>query len=256
MRLSKPWTVLCAVLALWAVGASSASAQARTVRMAGASGVDRVFAILLPRSYESSPARYPVVYLFHGGGQDHTAFMARTFFAPMARQHEFIVVMPAVDRTYGAAGPEMMARYHAYVADDLVTYVDTHYRTIASREGRAIAGLSMGGRVATLTGLARGDRFGVIGSFSPALRGDVEAAVGPPAADNAPYVHLACGDADSLLSASRALAALLDRRGVPHAYHERPGLGHEWAFWDREIATFFDALAARGFRAEGVQARR
>src|SRR5262245_52126562 len=124
--------------------ATNASAQARTIRMPTSSGSERIFAILLPQSYETSQKRYPVVYLFHGGGQDHTAFMARAAFTPMARKHEFIVVMPAADRSYSALGPEAQGRYHDYIADDLVDYVDSHYRTLPTKDRRAIAGLSMG----------------------------------------------------------------------------------------------------------------
>ena len=99
-----------------------------------AQGSERIFADpALPQSYDTSQTRYPVVYLFHGGGQDHTAFMARTAFTPMARKHEFIVVMPAADRSYSALGPEAQGRYHDYVAGELVDYVDSHYRTIPTK---------------------------------------------------------------------------------------------------------------------------
>src|SRR5687767_3905443 len=164
-RFSFLLTIAASVIA----GTVDASAQARTIRMPSSSG-DRIFAILLPSSYDTSQARYPVVYLFHGGGQDHTAFMARTAFTPMARKHEFIVVMPAADRSYSALGPEGQGRYHDYVARELVDYVDAHYRTIATRDRRAIGGLSMGGRIATMTALRHADRFGTVGAFSPALR--------------------------------------------------------------------------------------
>ena len=138
--------------------AADAHAQAKTIRMPTASGSERIFAILLPPSYDTSKARYPVVYLFHGGGQDHTAFMARTAFPPMARKHEFIVVMPAADRGYSALGPEAQGRYHDYVARELVDYVDANYRTLPSRDQRAIGGLSMGGRIATMSALRHADR--------------------------------------------------------------------------------------------------
>ena len=73
-------------LAMLVIVAADAQAQAKTIRMPTASGTDRIFAILLPPSYETSKARYPVVYLFHGGGQDHTAFMARSAFASWVRR--------------------------------------------------------------------------------------------------------------------------------------------------------------------------
>jgi len=242
---------VCASLALVAliVGATAtdARAQAKTVRMPGPYGADRVFAVLLPVSYEKSDARYPVVYLFHGGGQDHTAFMSRTAFPPMARRHEFIVVMPAADRSYSASGPEAQGRYHDYVAAELVDYVDSHYRTIPKREARAIGGLSMGGRIATMTGLAHADRFTAVGAFSPALRPDVEAAVQNVPA-SAPYFYVSCGSDDSLLPINREFIGWLMERELAHEYKEEPGLGHTWALWDPQIGAFFDLLEKRGFR--------
>src|ERR1044072_4305083 len=161
---------LLLVVGALAAGTLEAHAQAKTIRMPTAAGSERIFSVLLPQSYETSNERYPVVYLFHGGGQDHTAFMARTAFPPMARKHEFIVVMPAADRNYSVLGPEAQGRYIDYVAGELVDYVDSHYRTIATKESRAIAGLSMGGRIASMTGLTHPDRFGTVGAFSPAIR--------------------------------------------------------------------------------------
>ena len=134
---------LCGLVTLAALGVSvaDASAQARVVRHASASlGTERIFSILLPTGYADSDTRYPVVYLFHGGGQDHTAFMARTIFAPLARKQEAIFVMPAADRNYSSLSADGQARYNAYVASELVDYVDANYRTIASPPSRAIAG--------------------------------------------------------------------------------------------------------------------
>src|SRR5678815_390660 len=238
--------VFVAILFVVAI-AVDAFAQARTIRMPTASGSDRIFAILLPQSYETSKTRYPVVYLFHGGGQDHTAFMARTAFPPMARKHEFIVVMPAADRNYSVLGPEAQGRYHDYVANELVDYVDSHYRTIASKASRAIAGLSMGGRIASMTALTHADRFSAVGAFSPALRPDAEQAVrDAPAA--APFFYISCGMQDSLLPINREFVGWLQERDLPHDYREAPGMGHTWALWDEQISLFFDLLESRGFR--------
>jgi S-formylglutathione hydrolase FrmB len=240
--------VLFAVAVTFLTVVSDAHAQARTVRMPTSSGSERIFAILLPQSYDTSQTRYPVVYLFHGGGQDHTAFMARTAFAPMARKHEFIVVMPAADRSYSALGPEAQGRYYDYVARELVDYVDSHYRTIPTREQRAIGGLSMGGRIATMTALTHADRFGAVGAFSPALRPDAEKAVQDVPA-TAPFLYISCGTADSLLAINREFVGWLMERNLPHEYREAPGVGHTWALWDEDVRVFFELLEARGFRA-------
>jgi len=231
------------VAALVLASAAPVGAQARTVRMSADYGGQQVFAILLPASYDGSDDRYPVIYLFPGAGQDHTAYVSRNAFRTTARMHEAIVVMPAPDRRYGSLGPEGQAAFHDFVATELVAYVDGHYRTIAARDGRAIGGLSQGGRIAVMTALQHPDMYGLVGAFSAALRDDAGQAELP--ASGAPFFYVSCGTGDSLLPASRAFAALLDERGIEHEYHEVPGGAHNWAFWDPEVTAFLDLAAAR-----------
>jgi S-formylglutathione hydrolase FrmB len=232
-------------LAALAIGSRDAAAQARTVRLASATlGAERIFAVLLPPGYVESEQRYPVVYLFHGGGQDHTAFMSRTSFTPMARRHGVIVVMPAADRNYGGLGAEGQRRFNDFVASELVDYVDSHYRTIATPEGRAIAGLSMGGGIATLTALQHPRRFGMVGAFSAALRGDLETAI--QGADGSPtYFYVSCGTSDSLITASRQFVARLTAHKLAHEFRQIAGGEHAWNVWDPEIARFFDLFFTR-----------
>jgi len=235
-----------AVLALALfVFAGNASGQARTVRLPSATlGGDRIFAVLLPANYADSEQRYPVLYLFHGGGQDHTAFMARTGFAPLARRHEMIVVMPAADRNYTSQSSESQARYHDFVAGELVDYVDSHYRTIASQQGRAIGGISMGGRIAVMTALQHPARFGAVGAFSPAVRPDADDAV-RNADGSLTYFYISCGTRDSLLPANRAFVAQLKQHHLAHDFKEIEGGEHAWNVWDPELGAFFDLLATR-----------
>jgi enterochelin esterase family protein len=237
--------LLCAVLAIATLSASGAAAQARTVRQASVSlGSERIFSILLPPGYADSDKRYPVVYLFHGGGQDHTAFMARSIFPPLARKQEAIFVMPAADRNYSALSPDAQARYNAYVASELVDYVDATYRTIPSPQSRAIAGISMGGRIATMTALQHPQRFGVVGAFSAALRTDTNDSV-TRASGSPTYFYVSCGTADSLLPASQQFVMRLTEQKLAHEYHEIPGGEHAWNVWDEELRVFLDLLAKR-----------
>lgn len=223
--------------------AASASAQstARTVRIETADMGQRVFAVLLPNGYEESAKRYPVLYLLHGGGQDHTAFMARPRFAARARRFEMIVVMPAADR--GASHPTVVTRYQDFLARDLVAYIDAHYRTVSSPAARAIAGLSMGGMYAASTGLRYPQVFGNVGAFSAAApRAAIDSSADP---DAMPYFYVSCGTLDNLLPASRQLQALVKERNLPHEYHEIPGFDHSWSFWDPQIDAYFALLASR-----------
>jgi S-formylglutathione hydrolase FrmB len=236
---------LCAALALVTLSTSNAAGQARTVRHTSASlGSERIFSILLPPGYADSEQRYPVVYLFHGGGQDHTAFMARAIFPPLARKQEAIFVMPAADRNYSALSPDGQARYNAYVASELVDYVDANYRTLASSQSRAIAGISMGGRIATMTALQHPQRFGIVGAFSAALRTDTNEAVAG-ATGSSTYFYVSCGTADSLLPASRQFVMRLGEQKLAHEYHEIAGGDHAWTVWDEELRVFFDLLSRR-----------
>jgi len=232
-------------LVLLVCAAVNASAQARTVRLPSATlGGERIFAVLLPANYAGSEQRYPVLYLFHGGGQDHTAFMARTGFPAMARQHEMIVIMPAADRNYTSQSSEAQARYHDFVASELVDYVDSHYRTIASQQGRAIGGISMGGRIAIMTALQHPARFGLVGGFSPAVRQDVEETV-RKAEGSVTYFYVSCGTRDSLLPANRDFVAQLTQHHLAHDFKEIQGGEHAWNVWDPELGVFFDLLSTR-----------
>jgi len=226
-------------------GTDEARGQARTVRVQSTTlGDERIVAVLLPSHYDETERRYPVVYLFHGGGQDHTAFMARTGFAALARQHEMIVVMPAADRNYTARPRDAQARYHEFVAMELVDYVDAHYRTIATQQGRAIGGISMGGRIAIMTALQHPARFGAVGALSPAVGMDAGEAV-LNAEGSVTYFYVSCGTRDTLLPANREFASQLNAHHLAHAFKEIPGGEHSWSVWDSELAAFFDVLETR-----------
>lgn len=238
--------VFAALMLLAAGHAAAQSATARTVRFTSGAldGMQATFAILVPPGYDTSDKRYPVVYLLHGGTQNHTAFPARAWFGKEVRRREMIAVMPHVPQSmYRPRGGVLPVL--EFFARDLIPYVDTHYRTIASRESRAIAGLSMGGFGATITGLTRPDLFGHIGAFSGAFTAEREqpilTAVNSLPDSAGPFVYLACGDEDMVVEASRQLAALLAERRITHEYREVPG-GHTWDVWDAQTLAFFDLL--------------
>jgi dipeptidyl aminopeptidase/acylaminoacyl peptidase len=95
--------VVVALLSSWpglpvvgqAPSATNDVAPATVVRLPSASlAREQVATVLLPASYGSSRQRYPVVYLLHGGGQDHTAFATRGWFRSLASR-DIIVVTPS-----------------------------------------------------------------------------------------------------------------------------------------------------------------
>jgi S-formylglutathione hydrolase len=132
---------------------------------------DRDVTIYLPPSYTTDRARrYPVVYLLHGyGGRDDT-FNGRLATLPDSEDKlvaagtakEMIVVMPNAFTLHKGSmysNSVTTGDWETYVAVDLVAYVDSHYRTIALRASRGLAGHSMGGYGAVRIGMKRPDVF-------------------------------------------------------------------------------------------------
>jgi len=229
-----------------------------------------MFAILLPRTYAQTEKRYPVLYLLHPGGGSHTSFPSRTWFNKDASAREMIVVLPNGGRSFfvnSVSAPD--ARYEDVIVKDLIEYVDSHYRTVATKEGRAIAGISMGGFGATVLGLKHPQLFAHVGALSAPLdtaRSDAsidtvvgaQQIFGPPFSlerrqrdpltlvtevdvESAPYFYVSCGAQDALVPMSRQFVQLLSGRKLRHEYREVPGT-HSWDVWDVELPRFFDVL--------------
>lgn len=128
--------------------------------------------VILPAGYESSGERYPVLYLLHGFSGDFTKWSnhgAGRAAAPLG----LIVVLPDGANSWYVnwASSERGGkdRWEDAIVKDLLAHVDSSYRTVAAREGRAILGLSMGGYGAITLGLRHPDLFVSIGSTSGAL---------------------------------------------------------------------------------------
>jgi S-formylglutathione hydrolase FrmB len=139
--------------------------------------VDRDALVLLPPSYsEDGVRRYPVVYALHGytiGAEQwskeiHVPQTVEGAFANGAR--ELIVVLPDsktlhMGSMYSSSGTT--GDFEAYVARDVVAYMDAHYRTIPVRASRGLVGHSMGGYGATRIGMKHADVFGALYIMSP-----------------------------------------------------------------------------------------
>lgn len=219
--------------------------------------------VVLPDQYARGKAadRFPVVYLLHGSGGDYTDWTSNSKIGKLADRYHVILVMPdgGHESWYIDSPVDPRSRYETYVGTEVVGYVDAHFRTIATREARAITGLSMGGFGALHIALDRPDEFGAAGSISGAVdpRGcedepGIDQVFGDPArhadfwkneaivanARSFSSAHIAltidCGVNDSLVQSNRTLHERLVELGVPHDYAERPG-GHTWKYWSNAV---------------------
>jgi enterochelin esterase-like enzyme len=235
-------------------------------------GVKRPAMVYTPPGY-SADRTYPVLYLLHGIGGNETHWtnfgaadvildnlIAEKKAAPM------IVVMPngrasAEPSTLfagrggrggrGAAagggegrGAAMGVEFQAYAAferellTDLIPFIQARYSVDASRDRRALAGLSMGGGQSLNFGLRNLDTFAWVGGFSSAPNTMPPAQLVPePAAagDRLKLLWVSCGDQDSLFNISQGLHNYLAERKVTHVWHVDVGGGHTFPVWKNDL---------------------
>ena len=132
-----------------------------------------VINVILPRNYEQTNLRYPVLYLCHGLTSNYHEF-EYVGVPEYANRFEMIVIMVDAGNSWYVNWAQSENGEHNNFADhvtkDILNYVDKHYRTIADRKGRAINGISMGGFGAISIGLSNPNLFCSIGSHSGALK--------------------------------------------------------------------------------------
>ena len=232
------------------------------------------YRVLVPADYDTSPRRYPVLYLLHGLGGDYKDWTTRSNIAEYSRTLPLIIVMPDGGNSwYTNAASTPADRFEDYILTDLQADVVRKYRTINSRYGRTIAGLSMGGYGALKMALKRPGAFAVAASFSGAFSatrhgelvkiipsqdaplrrifGNDEAVVrrendlyllaAAAKPGTAPYIYIDCGVADPFVGSNRDVVAALHPTSVAYEYHEVAG-GHSWDYWDRQIRNFLPLL--------------
>jgi enterochelin esterase-like enzyme len=226
----------------------------------------RIF-VYTPPGYDTSRGtRYPVLYLQHGAGEDETGwsrqghenFILDNLIAagrakPMIVVNENGTILPPpgappAPRGRGAMIENRFTEFDEVVSRDLIPFVDAAFRTIADREHRAIAGLSMGGAEAMRLGVNHLDRFSHIGLFSPAI-GNLDPAVhydgklSSAASVNRQLrlLWIGIGTEDPLHDGVKASREALDRAGIKHVWVESGG-GHTWTVWRRYLADFAPLL--------------
>lgn len=207
--------------------------------------------VILPAGYDDVPhRRYPVIYFLHGLPADASAYRGNTWLAQaMAEVGPAILVLPQGARDQDT-DPEYLnwgsgRNWENYIAQELPHYIDAHFRTIRSRAGRAIVGLSAGGYGATIVGLHHSRTFSVIESWSgyfhptdptgtqPLARGASANAhtliggLGYPSTFFAFYVGR--GD-DRFLAENEQINQELMAAHVPHVFEIYAGK-HETALW-------------------------
>ena len=244
----------------------------------------RIF-VYTPPDYDASPgARYPVLYLQHGGGEDERGWPIQGKLANImdnllaeGKSKPMLVVMeqgyarkpgeaqtplgppPAGTRATPPDFSRMFTALDDVFTRDLIPMIDSTYRTIPSRENRAMAGLSMGGMQTFQIGLAHPEMFASLGGFSGGGGGfggpvDLKTAHGGAMADAGAFnqkmklVWLGIGTAEppNMYQSVKSYHDALEKAGIKHGYYESPGTSHEWLTWRRCLKEFAPLLFQEG----------
>lgn len=217
--------------------------------------------ILLPENYASSKQRYPVLYLLHGASGDHTDWNSKSAVAAYTNSLPLIVVMPDAQGDSFYLDTPGFGNVRTAFLEELVPTIDERYRTIARREGRAIAGLSMGGYGAWQLALSSKATFACAASLSGALgwgsgpMPDLAKKLYPENAasrwtgDNlrpmiekwvrrgeytGPALWFDCGKDDFLIESNRQMDSYLYSKRIPVEFSEYNG-AHDWRYWDEHL---------------------
>lgn len=241
--------------------------------------------VLLPVNYtqpESRTKRYPVIYLLHGLTGHYNNWVHKTRLVDYTAAYEFIIVMPeGNDGWYTDSANVPTDKYESYILQELIPDVEKRFRAGSEREGRAIAGLSMGGYGALKFAVKHPEMFVFAASLSGALdaaswtKADLKglefiwrtlqpvfgAEKSETRAANdlrklfseltvqriaaLPYVYVDCGTEDELLEINRSFVDILTKQKIPHEYRQLPG-NHSWTYWDAQVQEVL-RIAAKKF---------
>jgi enterochelin esterase family protein len=227
--------------------------------------------VYTPPGYEANSQKYPVLYLHHGANESDDSwwtvgrggFILDNLFAD-GKAVPMIVVMPnghtnqippAAGRGAVAPGeqppPRPRDEYPGDFVTDILPYVESHYRVIADRPHRAIAGLSMGGSQTLNIAFSHLDWFSAIGVFSSGILGGQNMGDWETnhmaALDNADLkkglrtVWFSTGSDDALFPTSKATVALLQKHGFDAKFTPSTG-AHTWINWRNYLNQFAPLL--------------
>ena len=239
-------------------------------------GFDRRLTVYTPAGYEENPkAKYPVLYVLHGIGGDEDAWVTQGRATQIldnliarGQAKPMIVVFTNGNISQEAAPlenstgyvrptmslPQTMEGTFETAFPEVVRFIDSHYRTIAKKQSRAICGLSMGGFHTLYITLNNPDLFNYSGMFSAAIgTGSEQTAAHKEVYENvdgklAAYfsrkpalLWIGIGSTDFLYQSNADFRKKLDAAGYPYEYMETDG-GHIWRNWRIYLSEFIPKL--------------
>ncbi|MGN6364577.1 alpha/beta hydrolase [Asticcacaulis taihuensis] len=219
-------------------------------------GTQRRAFVYTPPGYDASKAeRYPVLYLQHGWGEDETAWanqghanLIMDNLIAEGKARPFIIVM-----TYGMTNEVKpgglfsfdIKPFQTVLVNELIPYVDSHFRTLSDQPHRAMAGLSMGGFETKLITFANIDKFAYIGLLSGGTISVDDVNKTPGFKDKVKLAFVSFGSREldgprmgppgAPPQDPRKNAEELKASGVNSVFYVSPNTAHEFLSWRRSL---------------------
>ena len=228
----------------------------------------RPLMIYTPAGYSEGQQMYPVVYIQHGGGEDHRGWMEQGRTAQImdnliaaGKAVPMIVVSSNSNvrsRNGGFGGGyswQGMQSFRSELLENVIPFVEKNYRVKKDRQSRAMCGLSMGGGQSFYIGLRDPEVFANVGVFSTGMFGgiagasnfDLETEVPGILSDTKTFnqqfdvFFMSCGDQDPRIEYTRNIVKKMRDNGVEVRFNSYPG-DHEWQVWRKSLREFVQYL--------------
>lgn len=226
------------------------------------------FYVYTPPDYDgNTAARFPVLYLQHGMGEDETGWVNQGKMCIImdnmiasGRCKPMVVVMsngecselfkPKPGQNIDEARREFGAKFTPILLHEIIPLVDSTFRVYTDRDHRALAGLSWGGYQTFTIGLANLDKFAYLGAFSGFApfnpEKDLKTVYNGVFSDSTKFnreVHaLFLGIGAEEGPRMQILSDALSKAGIHNTYYVSPGTAHEWLTWRRCLYQFAPLL--------------
>ena len=196
----------------------------------------RPLMVYTPAGYNESRQAYPVVYIQHGGGEDHRGWMEQGRTAQIL--DNLIAAGKAVPMIVVSSNSNVQARnggfgggyswqgmqnFRSEMIDNIIPFVERNYRVLKDRKSRAMCGLSMGGGQSFYIGL-------------PGMLSDTKTFN-----DQFDVFFVSCGEQDPRIEYTRNIVQKMRDGGVEVRFSSYPG-DHEWQVWRKSLHAFAQQL--------------
>jgi S-formylglutathione hydrolase FrmB len=253
---------ICTVLLVFSFAQEMKAAIVDTVDTYSSSMKNTIKAVVIRPDNYTSAKELPVLYLLHGYSGNYADWIIKAKgFEKAADVYNMMIVCPdgGFGSWYWDSPVDAGFQYETYVANELVNWIDSKYKTIKNRKGRAITGLSMGGQGALYVAFRHQDVFGAAGSMSGGVdirsfpdNWDMAKRLGTYSEQperwekhsvinmlylikpNSLQLIIDCGTEDFFFRVNENLHQQLLMRNIPHDYISRPG-AHNWPYWSNAI---------------------